>query len=312
MITHVIGDVLQSPARVLVNAVNTVGVMGKGIAHDFKLCYPDMFEQYRDLCERGDFNMGQVMLHRTPHKWVLNLPTKTHWRAHADLDDIRKGLLKFRETYVERGITSVSFPRLGTGAGGLDWQHEVKPLMESVLGPLPIHVFIHDYDLNDEFLSAESRNIRTVRAWLEGDPQPVAFSKFWRDISRMLRNNERKFETVDGDVFMVGRDKRRRGRSLVMLTREPQPLFLSESVLADLWSYVRSAGYAHPRNFPGGLDAHAPYVIGLLSELDYVRPVHLLDDDDRREVGLHYIPPTIRRSEIDSEAANISTLITHS
>lgn len=296
MIITVVSDVLQSPAQVLVNAVNTVGVMGKGIAHDFKLCYPDMFARYRDLCQGGNFDTGRLMLYRTSHKWVLNFPTKTHWRANTRLDDLRAGLERFAATYAELGITSVSFPRLAGDSDGLDWQHDVKPLMEHLLDPLPLPVYVHEYDPDDPYLAAESRNIRSVRAWLEGDPQPVAFARFWRDVSRLLRNNERQFTTVDGEAFTIGRDKRRRGRSLVILGANPQPVFLSESVLADLWGYVRSAGYAHPRNFPGGLDAYAPYITGLLRELDYVRPVHLLEGDGTRQTGLHYVPPTSRNA----------------
>lgn len=296
MITHVIGDILQSPARVMVNEVNAVGVMGRGLAHDFKLCYPAMFEQYRDLCERGAFQTGPWMLYRTPHKWVLNVATRDHWRAKARLEDIRAALARFVDTYAERGITSVAFPRLGCEPGGLDWAREVRPVMENLLAPLPVSVTIHADDPDDPFVSANERNIRSVRAWLEGDPQPVSFARFWRDISRLLRDNERQFVTVPGgEAFTVGRDtgRKRSGRSLVVLTGAPKPVFLSERVLADLWTYVRSAGYAQPRQFPGGLADHAPHIIGLLSALDYVRPVHLLDGGGAKQVGLHYVPPTI-------------------
>lgn len=296
MITYVIGDVLQSPARVLVNAVNTVGVMGKGIAYDFKLCYPAMFEQYRVLCQHGAFTMGQLMLHKTPHKWVLNFPTKRHWRADARLDDIETGLQNFAAIYAERGITSVSFPRLGVGSGGLYWQREVRPLMEHYLAPLPIQVFIHLFDENDVFVEKE-RNIRAIRAWLEGNPQPVSFAKLTRDLNRLL-NRDYKLKTVDGlTTFSVGRDPKRKGNNLIFLASgDPQPLFVSESLLGETWAYIRSAGYALPMNLPGGLDASAPLIVGLLTQLDYVRPVHLYCDDGTLATGLHYIPPVERQS----------------
>ena len=80
MITYVVCDLFQSPARVLVNTVNTVGVMGKGIAKDFKRIYPDMFREYQRICERNSFDIGDLWLYKTTNKWVLNFPTKRHWR----------------------------------------------------------------------------------------------------------------------------------------------------------------------------------------------------------------------------------------
>jgi O-acetyl-ADP-ribose deacetylase (regulator of RNase III) len=294
MITTVIGDLMQSTARVLVNPVNTVGVMGKGLAYDFKRCFPVMFSTYKDLCDSGDFTIGRLMLYRTPHKWVLNFPTKQHWRANSRLEDIETGLQHFVATYAEQGITSASFPRLGCGAGGLDWETEVRPLMETYLGPLPITIYIHNYDENDP-LTPDDRSIRTLKNWLDGQPQPIGYGRFWRDLSRYVKANNIQ-HTLDGETrFSVGRDLRRRGRDLALVVSGvPQPLFISESQLLDLWTYIRSAGYALPTGFPGGLDTHADLIIAMLDGMDYLRPVHLLGDDNVPYVGLHYIPPTIR------------------
>ena len=99
MITYVVCDLFRSPARVLVNTVNTVGVMGKGIAKDFKLIYPDMFRQYQRICEMGSFNIGDLWLYKTPNKWILNFPTKRHWRQPSDPKYIEDGLRKFVEMY---------------------------------------------------------------------------------------------------------------------------------------------------------------------------------------------------------------------
>ena len=76
MITYLSGDLFQSPAKVLVNTVNTVGVMGKGIALKFKRIYPEMFEVYRNHCERGNLQIGQLLLYKTPNKWILNFPNE--------------------------------------------------------------------------------------------------------------------------------------------------------------------------------------------------------------------------------------------
>lgn len=147
MITYVDGDLLQSPAAVLVNAVNTVGVMGKGIALAFKKKYPDMFNKYRELCKNKQFDMGQLWLYKTPDKWILNFPTKRDWRQKSQLEDIEKGLQKFVAEYEQMEITSISFPMLGCGSGGLNWESQVRPLMEQYLAALPIAVYVHVYDV---------------------------------------------------------------------------------------------------------------------------------------------------------------------
>lgn len=143
MITYVVGDLFTSPAKVLVNTVNTVGVMGKGIAYDFKQFYPEMFERYRYFCEQGMLNVGQLWLYKTPRKWILNFPTKKHWHGESKIEYIEAGLQKFASTYDSKGMLSVSFPMLGCGNGELDWEKEVQPLMEEYLQPLPINVYIH-------------------------------------------------------------------------------------------------------------------------------------------------------------------------
>ena len=307
MITYVYGDILQSPAKVLVNAVNTVGVMGKGIAYDFKLCFPDMFERYRQLCQNGAFNIGQLMLYKTPHKWVLNFPTKRHWRSTSRLEDIEIGLQNFVATYAERGITSASFPCLGTGAGRLDWERQVRPLMESYLAPLPIPVYIHIYDQNDPYFP-DKRSIRSIRSWLEGDPQPVSFDKFWRDINRVVRADT-QLKTLDsGEKFTIGRDTKRRGRNLVILTTAPQPVFLSETLLVDLWAYIRSAGYAIPINFPGGLDIHGAVLVSLLSQMNTIEAIHLMGEDQIKQIGIHYIPPTQKSGNLQYVSVNPSEI----
>ena len=145
MITYVDSDLFQSPAKVLVNAVNTVGVMGKGIALRFKHVYPDMFKAYQQLCENGQFDIGDLMLYKTPDKWILNFPTKKHWRDKSQPEHIDAGLQKFDSIYGEEGITSISFPLLGCGAGGLNWETQVQPLMEKYLSDLPIIIYIHLY-----------------------------------------------------------------------------------------------------------------------------------------------------------------------
>lgn len=142
MIYYVEGNIFDSPAQVIVNAVNTVGVMGKGIALSFKQRYPEMFQKYKAACEKHLFTIGKLMLlHETDH-WLLLFPTKEDWRNPSKLEYIEKGLMKFVSSYAEKGIHSIAFPRLGCGNGGLNW-NDVKPVMEKYLKPLPIDVYIY-------------------------------------------------------------------------------------------------------------------------------------------------------------------------
>ena len=146
-ITYVDCSLFDSDAQVLVNTVNTVGVMGKGIAKEFKKLYPEMFEKYKKMCKAGKFNTGDLLPYNIPDsdRRVLNFPTKRHWRSRSKIEYIESGLKKFVQIYDQKGITSISFPMLGSSNGGLDWETEVKPLMEEYLKDLPIEVRIHEY-----------------------------------------------------------------------------------------------------------------------------------------------------------------------
>jgi O-acetyl-ADP-ribose deacetylase (regulator of RNase III) len=143
MITYVQDDLFQSKAQVLVNPVNVMGVMGKGLALEFKKRYPAMFEEYRTLCENSQFKVGDLWLYKTTDKWVLNFPTKNHWREPSTVEIIQAGLNRFAATYEENSITSIAFPKLGSGLGGLDWGKQVRPIMEQYLQPLPIEILIY-------------------------------------------------------------------------------------------------------------------------------------------------------------------------
>jgi len=146
MLLYVNQNIFESPAQVLVNAVNTVGIMGKGIAKKYKELYPEMYQKYRYFCKNNMLETGKLWLYKDETKWILNLPTKNHWRNPSNIEYIELGLKKFVETYEEKGIHSISFPKLETGNDGLDWDSEVKPLFEKYLRPLPIDVFVHIVD----------------------------------------------------------------------------------------------------------------------------------------------------------------------
>lgn len=143
MVTFIKGNLFDSPAQVLTNAVNTVGVMGKGIALEFKQRFPKMFEDYASRCKNGKVSLGQPYLWEDDSSQVLNFPTKGDWRSQSQLEDIEAGLKYLSENYQELGIASIALPALGCGQGGLSW-NDVKPLIERYLGAIPdLEVFVY-------------------------------------------------------------------------------------------------------------------------------------------------------------------------
>ena len=168
-ITYVDYNLFDSDAQVLVNTVNTVGVMGKGIAKEFKKRYPEMFEKYEKMCKAGKFKTGDLLPYKIPDsdRLVLNFPTKRHWRARSKLEYIESGLKKFAQTYDQKGINSISFPMLGSSNGGLDWETQVKPLMEEYLKDLQIEIRIHEYDPESDTKSEAIEQSVDVREKLQ-------------------------------------------------------------------------------------------------------------------------------------------------
>ncbi len=123
MIKILVGDLFESKCQTLVNTVNTVGIMGKGIALEFKKRFPEMFADYEKLCAEGKVKLGEPYLYKklTP-PWILNFPTKDHWRSVSKLSDIIRGLKYFEQHYREWGVISIAMPPLGCGYGQLEWR----------------------------------------------------------------------------------------------------------------------------------------------------------------------------------------------
>lgn len=141
MIKYVSGDLFKSETQTIVNTVNCVGAMGAGIALEFKNRYPNMFYSYKKICDSNQLKPGLLYLWKKEEKWILNFPTKNHFKDPSTLEYIESGLIKFKDTYKEKGITSISFPKLGCGKGGLNFK-DVKPLMEKYLN-IDIEVLIY-------------------------------------------------------------------------------------------------------------------------------------------------------------------------
>src|SRR5829696_3649594 len=181
MITYVQNEFFTAPAQTLVNAVNTVGVMGRGVAAEFKSAFPEMFGSYKRRCQERDLVPGTLHLFRTPNKWILNFPTKRHWKPKSRLDFIESGMEAFLEAYAEHGISSVAFPQLGCGTGGLDWESQVRPLMESYLMNLPIPVSIHVYSPQ----SGTGSSLPTDTSALRSDPTLLTIEMLLADYSQI-------------------------------------------------------------------------------------------------------------------------------
>jgi len=134
------GNILEADVRALVNTVNTVGVMGKGIALQFKKAFPEMFEAYKAVCKAKTFQPGQVHVYDRGSmlnpRYIINFPTKRHWKGKSRIADITAGLDALIEELKKRDIASVAIPPLGCGHGGLDW-NDVRPLIERALERVP-------------------------------------------------------------------------------------------------------------------------------------------------------------------------------
>src|SRR5713226_1859103 len=140
MIYKAEGDLLGTDAEALVNTVNTVGVMGKGIALQFKQAFPDNYSAYEAACKRGEVEIGRMFVfHRHPTnnpRIIINFPTKKHWRGKSRIEEIKSGLRALIEVVRKEGIRSIAVPPLGCGNGGLEWK-DIRPRIEQAFSEVP-------------------------------------------------------------------------------------------------------------------------------------------------------------------------------
>lgn len=171
MIHYVKGNLFDSEAQALVNTVNTVGVMGKGIALQFREAFPYNYRVYRNACLKKELRVGQMLVVEdnnltSGHKIVINFPTKTHWRLPSEYSYIEQGLKALRVEIKHRKISSIAIPPLGSHNGGLDWSR-VKQMVESELSDLECEIFIYEpTDVIIEKLKSERVRLTPARAML--------------------------------------------------------------------------------------------------------------------------------------------------
>jgi O-acetyl-ADP-ribose deacetylase (regulator of RNase III) len=171
MIHYIKGNIFDSGAQALVNTVNTVGVMGKGIALQFKKAFPNNFRAYQDACKRKEIEVGKLFVTKDSNlnsgeKIIINFPTKKDWRNSSEYSYIEDGLddfLKVIETYQ---IKNVALPPLGAGNGGLEWE-KVKQMIERKLNALDIDIFVYEpTNAIKEYLKTERVKLTDARALL--------------------------------------------------------------------------------------------------------------------------------------------------
>lgn len=171
MIQYKIGNLLESEAEALVNTVNTVGVMGKGIALQFKNLFPNNFKFYVKACKNKEVKVGKLLITEeealfSGKKIIINFPTKTNWRLPSEYQYIESGLEELVKVIKEKNIKSIAIPPLGAGNGGLNWD-KVKQIMEEYLSNLNCTVFIYEPSTSiQETLKKERVKLTPARAML--------------------------------------------------------------------------------------------------------------------------------------------------
>ena len=148
MIRFTTGNILESGADALVNTVNTVGVMGKGIALQFKNAFPTNYKKYREACKNGELETGKLLVFKdsnllTGEKTIINFPTKRDWKNPSKNEYIASGLIALLSYLKKSPLESIAIPALGCGNGGLDWQ-VIKPMLTGILSELTMDIIVYE------------------------------------------------------------------------------------------------------------------------------------------------------------------------
>lgn len=278
MIEYVEGDIFNSPAQVLVNTVNTVGVMGKGLALSFKKRYPKMFDLYRKACEKHQFNIGKLMLYYAPDHWILLFPTKANWRNPSKIEYLEEGLKKFVNTYAEKGITSIAFPKLGCGNGELSWD-DVKPVMERYLKSLPITIYI--YIGIDKTQTPEHIAQQETIEWLKKNARDMSFNGVCDDLKFGCSLLPWQFEH-SGMVYTMEWNN-----GLSIIDSNGKQIMLSESDLFQAWDAIRNQGIVSITK----TDPKSYLFYALLQSRGYLSPIKILEtyEHDKKMVDGYQI-----------------------
>jgi hypothetical protein len=250
--------------------------MGKGLARAFKGRYPQMFRQYQELCRNGLLDIGKLWLWKGSEQWVLNFPTKKHWKDPSKLSYIQAGLEKFVEQYEQRGITEIAFPRLGCGNGGLDW-NKVQPLMERYLRKLPIPVYIHDFE--KDIGVPEHRESRLANEFHR------SFDTFVMQIGSVIHEERGNFYTVANKTpFKVHLDSIKN----LVVERGGRRHIVSNEELYELWTLLLRGPLARQK-LAGKAREEAYYIFPVLAHLPYVRSIEIGRNEDDAALAVEIV-----------------------
>jgi O-acetyl-ADP-ribose deacetylase (regulator of RNase III) len=275
-------SLLESTAQTLVNTVNCVGVMGKGIAKDFKEREPEMFAAYKKICDQKLLSPGKLWLWKGANSWILNFPTKQHWRYPSKITWIESGLKKFVGSYEALGITEISFPRLGCGNGGLKWD-DVRPVMERYLKALPIQIYVHDFTVDIDL----PEHMETVAHQLKEElVDETSFESFLSALQRVAELSNDKFVEIGSQQpIMASMSK---DRTLKVESEKNSWNFEAE----DLWGVwvVLQKGLLTKEKAAWSQEGAGNPLLSILSVLPHVRPVQIQGIKSEPEVALEYRP----------------------
>ena len=290
-------SMLDSAAQTVVNTVNCVGVMGKGLAAEFKARYPDMFTAYKRICDSKLLEPGKLWLWKADDQWVLNFPTKKHWRSPSRIDWIETGLAKFCDHYERLGIEEIAFPKLGCGNGNLDWDL-VRPVMERYLDPLPITVFVHDHEYNlglPEHIEALISGNATL-------PAPQSSDDVWNAI---LRASEKvgsemvDLESKQPFCFSAKND-------IVLIESGSDRSFFERDEIDDIWRIFRS-GILTKKRLGISDPSESSKLISLFSLMPNARPVPIArPGKEEFEVAVERRPKRGTASEVPNDQLSLS------
>jgi O-acetyl-ADP-ribose deacetylase (regulator of RNase III) len=267
-------SIFDSPAQTVVNTVNCVGVMGKGIAARFREQYPEMFLAYRDICARKLLQPGMLWLWKAHDRWILNFPTKRHWRHPSKLEWIDAGLKKFVAEYERRGITDVSFPRLGCGNGGLNWD-AVRPIMEAHLAPLPITIYVHDYEVDVGLPEHVESGTRSAVATSRVDRSFEDFIEALHDVVDARAGQFRTMLSSDGFTVQFAPEHQ------LHIEGGHKAAHIDVDDLRSLWVKLLN-GIVTEQTVDWGPDVRSDYILSLLGALPDVRTVQVQRRDSQR------------------------------
>ena len=239
-IHYIKGDIFHSKAQVLVNTVNCKGIMGKGLALAFKQKYPAMFREYQQDCQTGRLRIGHPTLYKKSTPWILNFPTKDHWKGNSKIEYLEKSLAYFAANYKKAEITSIAFPKLGTQNGKLSWD-EVGPLMVQYLEDLDLDIYIYISDGDKEYTNNNQ-----------------AEALIWEQLNKLALNWEELVQEIQlsakGAKQVAERRKEVEFHSIGDLAEIPN---LAKVSLKRLKDYIQNQRFAK-NEIPGMSDTQEP------------------------------------------------------